>query len=152
MPPEEELRFPGLNSTNYLVTSPKDSQYNCIAHANGDSSKKWDGTSFPLPGYYWPSAAKRGDGIESLESCFQAQGYERCDNGEVEIGYDKVALYVDDVCGWTHASRMEPNGEWSSKLGSSHDIKHRSPHCFGGSEYGRVFYFMKRPTDGVQHG
>ena len=146
LPSSEETRFPGLHSGNYRVTSPQDTRYNCIAHANGDSSKKWDCPGFPHPGYYWPTGAVKGQGIEALESCFQSQGYERCDNGEAESGFEKVALYADNNCEWTHAAKLEQNGKWSSKLGSSHDIMHHSAHCFGGSEYGDVLYFMKRPT------
>lgn len=129
------------------MTSDYDATHNCVAYAADDKSRKWDWSSLPLPGYYWPATASKGYGIESLKSAFEAIGYEICGNGDVEDGFEKVALYVDEHGFWTHAAKQEPSGEWSSKLGNSEDIRHRTPHCFGGSIYGNVMHFMKRPTN-----
>ncbi len=139
-----ERRFPSL--IDYRVASEETSSHNCIAYAAGDYSRKWD----PDPFYYWPPNAKRGRDPDSLKSAFEAIGYEQCIGGELEPGYEKVALYVDNQGLWQHAAKQEPNGEWSSKLGNWEDIRHRSPHCFGGSDYGVVIYFMKRRIVGVQ--
>jgi len=98
----------------------------------------------PLPGYYWPEGSRRDRDLDSLKAAFGTIGYDLCDNGNLEEGYEKVAIYVDKTGRWSHASRQESNGEWCSKLGNEEDIRHETPHCFGGSIYGEVAYFMKR--------
>ena len=52
LPPEDEADFPNLYATGYQVTSDKDPDYNCIAHAVGDKSQPWDPCG--LKGYHWP--------------------------------------------------------------------------------------------------
>jgi len=141
--PEDEKRFPNLAATGYRVTSEKDSRYNCIAFAAGDENRKWDPAGLPLPGYYWPSGADRGSGPESLKSAFEAIGFELCANGELESGFEKVAIYVDSDDCWSHAARQLESGEWCSKLGNEEDIRHRTATCFGGSIYGDVIYYMR---------
>jgi hypothetical protein len=133
----------------YVVTSPKDASYNCIAFAAGDTARKWDPGMLPEPGYYWPLAALRenNDDIDALKRVFTIIGYEECDNGELEPGYQKVALYALHKDDWLHAAIQAPNGEWSSKLGSGYDIRHKTPHCIEGSLYGNVVSFMKRLSD-----
>jgi hypothetical protein len=143
--PEDENDFPNLVSTGYRVTSHKDGAYNCIAHAADDKSRKWDPTTTPCPGYYWPEGADRGKGPDSLRSAFEKIGYELCSGGHIEVDYDKIALYVDDAGEWQHAAKQVPiSGEWSSKLGDIEDISHATPHCFRGSFYGNVVYYMRR--------
>lgn len=105
----------------------------------------------PFPGYYWPDGADRGDGPDSLRSAFEKIGYEICTSQDLEPGYDKVALYIDDDGFWTHAAKQREGGDWSSKLGNSEDIAHQTPHCFGGSIYGNVCYYMKRRKAGTKY-
>jgi hypothetical protein len=147
---EDEDCFPNLYESRYRVVSPKDKSHNCIAYAAGDTTRKWDPSMIPFPGYYWPPNADRGREPDALKSVFESIGYEVCENGDLEEGYEKVALYVSSENGrWTHAARQQQNGEWTSKLGNEQDIRHRSPHCFGGSDYGDVVYFMKRIRAGA---
>lgn len=148
--PEDEQCFPNLRAVGYRVTSKKDPVYNCVAYAADDETQKWDPTGIPLPGYYWPPTADRGEGADSLRSCFEAVGYELCENGDHETGYHKVALYIDDDGFWAHAAK-QIGVEWASKLGSEEDIRHATPHCFGGSIYGNVVYFMRKPLEGNEN-
>jgi hypothetical protein len=141
---EDEAKFPRLRSCGYRVSSPKDARYNCVAHAAGDSGRRWESTPFPQPGYYWPNGAVRGDTPEALISAFEAIGYERCQDGVPETGYEKVVLYVDDDGDWSHAAKLEQNGEWSSKLGLEEDILHPTEHAVAGSMYGLVFAYLRR--------
>ncbi|HET6882740.1 MAG TPA: hypothetical protein VFI31_21410 [Pirellulales bacterium] len=97
-----------------------------------------------MPGYYWPPGADQGDGPEALQSCFAQIGYESCDDGNPEDGFEKVALYVDSDGMWSHAAKLEADGEWASKLGEIEDIRHQSEHCFENSLYGNVFGYMRR--------
>lgn len=145
--PEEEMEFPNLIPGKYSVKSKKCKAYNCIAFAAGDTTKKWDPTGMPLPGYYWPEDVDRGDGPDSLRALFESLGYELCNNCDSEDGFEKVAIYIDNDGEWTHAARLEDTGEWCSKLGLEEDIQHDSPHCFSGSIYGNVCYWMKRKLD-----
>jgi len=96
------------------------------------------------PGYYWPPGVSREGGVDALRSVFEGLGYEVCDSDSLEEGYQKVALYADATGSWTHAAKQEANGEWSSKLGSREDIRHNTPHCFGGSIYGAVVYILRK--------
>lgn len=132
---------------DYVVTSPKDPCYNCIAFAAADPTRKWDPGMLPEPGYYWPSAALRdddNDDIEALKRAFAQIGYEDCANGDLEVGWQKVALYALEEDDWLHAAVQEQNGEWSSKLGAGYDIRHKTPHCLEGPVYGKVICFMKK--------
>ena len=141
---EDERCFPNLNSAGYRVESPKDPTYNCIAFAAGDTTRKWDCLVRPLPGYYWPTNARRGDDPEALKSAFEAIGYEKCEDGNPEDGFEKVALYADKSGYWTHAAKQELDGRWLSKLGDEEDIRHNTPNCFVGSIYGEIVFFMRR--------
>lgn len=105
---------------------------------------RWEPTPFPEPGYYWPPGAESSDTPGALKSAFKIIGYEECDSGNYEPDYEKIALYVDDEGIWSHAAKLEPNGEWSSKLGVLEDISHSGTDVFDDSCYGTVFCFMKR--------
>lgn len=131
---------------NYVVTSPKDASYNCVAFAAGDTKRKWDPGKLPEPGYYWPVTAlhEDNDDIAALKRAFAALGFEDCADGELEVGFQKVALYAIHEDDWLHAAIQESNGEWSSKLGAGYDIRHKSPQCVEGPAYGRVVAYMKR--------
>ena len=139
-----QLKFPRLTSDNHKVTSPRDSTYNCIAYAAGVTDSWWEPCSFPIPGYYWPSSAGQGFGIDSLQSCYEAVGYEACSAGGLEEGYTKIVLYADDSGRWTHAARQLSNGCWSSKLGRNVDICHDTPEAIAGAAYGNPVRFMRK--------
>jgi hypothetical protein len=150
LPEEDERFFPNL--VDYSVASPADATYNCIAFAAGDTTRKWDPGMVPNPGYYWPPAALRESGnndIEALRRAFAELGFETCDNGDVEEGYRKIALYAVNAESWQHAAIQSDAGEWLSKLGDSYDIRHKSPHCFVGSIYGNVICFMRKRINGT---
>ncbi len=140
---EDAAHFPNLERAYYEIASPRDPKNNCIAHAAGDDDRWWEPVT--LPGYYWPEGAERGEGPDALKSCFEAIGYEVCDDGESEDGYSKVALYADPDGGWSHAARQVEGGEWTSKLGRNVDIRHRTPGCIEGPLYGDVVMFMRKP-------
>jgi hypothetical protein len=72
-------------------------------------------------------------------------GFEPCDSGEVEEGFEKVAIYTDAGGEPTHAARQLANGRWTSKLGYLEDIEHDLD-AVAGTHYGRVRAFLRRPT------
>lgn len=143
---EREAAFPNLASSDYEVTSTETTQYNCIAHAADDHERKWDCAPFPIPGYYWPRGAMRGDGLDALISAFETLGYTVCDSDKPEPGVDKVALYIDGHGEWAHAAKQRDDGHWSSKLGDWEDIRHASVTALEKSVYGTAVRFMERPA------
>jgi hypothetical protein len=139
-----ENKYPALRRTGYYVTSDETPEYNCIAYAAGDETRKW-GWPPCLPGWYWPPGAQPGGSIDALKSAFEAVGFAQCAADDSERGFEKVALYANGDGGWEHAAKQLPNGEWSSKLGDWEDIRHIKVNAFAGSDYGLAVYYMKRP-------
>lgn len=132
--------FPELRTTEYEITSQKDDDYNCIAHAACDVEQKW----WPrLEDFYWPPGMPDDDSVDSFAVTFcRWFGYEDCDNGDLEEGYEKLAIYA--VGNHTkHMARQLPNGLWTSKLGRERDISHTLVGVEG-EAYGRVARFLKR--------
>src|SRR4051794_7557364 len=110
--------FPCLTDQNHRVTSPATPDYHCIAWSARDMERWWQ------PGRYWPTATAPDDyGIGVLQQAYLSLGFEDCEDGLLEVGYEKVAL-----CGssfyYTHAARQLTDGKWTSKLGRSADIEH----------------------------
>ena len=132
--------FPHLIEYNHRVTSPESTDYNCIAWSAADIGHWWE------PGVYWPIPASANDyGIGNLVQAFRSLGYQECEDGGLELGFEKVALYGSFFF-YTHAARQLPNGKWTSKLGKAEDIEHDSPEDVAGDVYGEIVQFMKRPT------
>lgn len=133
--------FPRLRNSRFLITSPDTPFYNCIAWAAGDSSRWW----WPTPrGGYWPQGAPRTLTLDSFVAAFASIGYERCEDGSAEAGFEKVAIYTDAHGVPTHAARQSESGlSWLSKLGAMEDIQHS---LFGleGSAYGTVAAYLRR--------
>ncbi len=73
-----------------------------------------------------------------------ALGYEECEDGSHEPGFEKIALYAKDAEP-THAARQLPDGRWTSKLGKLEDIAH-SLEGLAECLYGEIVLFMKRPA------
>jgi hypothetical protein len=71
-----ETLFPGLNATDYRVTSPKERRYNCIAWAAGDLRRWW----WPEPppddhGYYWPPGVSNEETLAAFVAAFATLGF-----------------------------------------------------------------------------
>jgi len=104
---------------SFNKTSPKDNNYNCIAWAVEDTANFW----WPIGGH-WPTGLPRALTLQSFIFVYGAQGYVITDNENLEAGYQKIAIYVDQSGTPTHAARQLPDGWWTSKLGRSYDIRH----------------------------
>ena len=81
-----------------------------------------------------------------MVAAFAAIGFEPCESGKPEPGFEKVALYADSSRRYTHATRQLPNGTWISKLGQAEDIEHDTAEDVAGGVYGEVAGFMRRPV------
>lgn len=131
--------FPQLNRSA-KPTSPASPIYNCIAWALGINNRWW----WPQnPDAYWPMVCPEAVTIPAFQSAFSVCGFEPCKKGQLEIGYEKIALYAKGNQP-THAARQLRNGRWSSKCGQNVDIEHKLRELEG-EKYGKVIMYFRRP-------
>lgn len=142
-PAEIEKYFPGVKGTGVDKTSEVDPDYNCIAHAAGETDRWWEPTAGA--GYFWLAVASADMNFHSLVEAYQSIGYVSCEDDVMEAGFSKIALYEGPAGQWTHAAIQTADGLWSSKLGRWIDIKHDLPTHLDGLTYGRTRQFMKKP-------
>ena len=134
-------QFPNSRDEPFGMTSPHTPSYNCIAWAFGDNSK-WFWPD-PENTYYWPENISREVTIESFIQLFNSIGYIVCNGQELELEYEKIAVFTDENGEPTHAARQLENGFWTSKLGRHIDVQHTINSIEEG-DYGMVELFMKR--------
>lgn len=138
--PDLEHLFSRLGNSTYDVKSPKDIGYNCIAFAAGDDKRWWDPS--PFGKYYWPSSVPRDASVDSFLALFKTLGYETCDIGTFEAGFEKIALYAKrDIV--MHAAKQIGDEVWVSKLGRLEDIQHELL-ALDGPDYGSAVAFLKK--------
>ena len=146
--PEIEQEFPNLTADNYQLTSDPDPCYNCIAWAAGNNKEwwQWTGSNSTLGGYYWPSGLSNDGSVDTYVNLYAQYGYEVCNDGTFEDGFEKIALYRGFNGRVSHAARQTPEGKWTSKLGRGADIEHETPELLHGLKYGIVVKFLRRPV------
>jgi hypothetical protein len=135
--------FPKLSPTQFSVSSPETTDYNCIAHAAGESDRFW--WPFGPPHYYWPPAVPRELTLASFIAAYATIGYEPCTSFKAEKGFEKVVIYTDQQGIPTHAARLLDDAKWSSKLGESFDIEHKTLGGLSGTLYGDPKQPLRRP-------
>jgi hypothetical protein len=140
--------LPNLPDDAYVVTSPFDTKYNCIAFAAGDQSNWW----WPTDDDYWPDNIPRELTVDAFIRAYGTRGYVRCDDGSLEDGFEKVALYAKALFPGapltpTHAAKQLPDGRWASKLGKYEDIAHMAAEAVHCPSYGTVLCYLKKPKD-----
>lgn len=142
--PELEVKGPNLSRTDYQVTSPKSQEYNCFAWAAAENDRWWQ----PIPGeqFYWSEGVPQEETITAYIQAYQTLGYEICQGDGLEVGYQKIAIYVDSSGTPTHAARQLVNGKWTSKLGWLEDIEHELDGLVG-DRYGVVGQILKRAVN-----
>jgi len=91
---------------------------------------------------YWPDGVLRQETIGSFIQAFSTKGYFPCNNGNLEDGFVKIALYALNKVP-THAARQLPDGNWTSKLGWGEDISHTID-ALNGPVYGSAVLFLKK--------
>lgn len=139
---EIESYFPGLRGKDWRLTSQRDTQYNCIAWAACDSTQWW-WPGDPADGYHWPAGVDRIETLEAFVAAYALLGYEACTDASAEVGFEKVAIFVDADGKPTHAARQLNGGRWTSKLGNLEDIEHDLQDVCG-DLYGTVARIMER--------
>ena len=137
--------FPNLTCENFSKTSEAVKSYNCIAWAagRGEIEEEWWEPSSDIE-HYWPPSVAKEYTSQCYREAFRTLGYEPCHDGAREAGWEKVALYVDDNDTPTHMARQLPEGGWTSKLGKSIDITHKTVEALEGNCYGRATYYLRR--------
>jgi len=142
-PPQHKIRqlFPNLTDDNHSITSPDTDEYNCVAWAYEVSNRKmWPGHQ----DYYWPSGVAGKDELGTVLQLYLDKGYEKCQSGEREVGYKKVAIYVKQDRP-KHVALQLDSGHWTSKLGDYEDIEHDTLEGLEGESYGRAVLFLRKP-------
>jgi hypothetical protein len=66
--------------------------YNCIAFAAGEDTRWW--WPDPYGVYYWPLGVQREITVAAFVEAFRTLGYEVCQDGACEEGFEKIVLYV----------------------------------------------------------
>jgi hypothetical protein len=137
-------QFPNSQREPFTKTSDFDTSYNCIAWAAEDSSRWYEPD--PVGIFFWPVGIPRNYSIKAYIALYQYLGYECCDDGEFEAGYEKVAIFSVDNVTASHASRQLNVSSWTSKLGKDMDVSH-SIFSISGGYYGNVVQFLKRQAN-----
>jgi hypothetical protein len=141
---EVEARFPKLAQDGYRVTSRGIDTYNCVAWIARDIRRWWARGD----GFHWPVPAA-DDSLQGHIVVFEHLGFCRCDDGDLEEGIEKIAVYGSDES-FEHVAFQRPDGKWSSKLGELSDIRHDRLESIQGTgvfEYGRVVAYMRRSRE-----
>lgn len=137
-----EHTFPRLRTAGYQISSPATPEYNCVAWAASDTDRWW--WPFAGPYAFWPQGAPLEETLDAFVQAFAMIGFSPCETGDLEQGYEKVAIFVGRDRRPKHVARQLPNGQWTSKLGEAEDITHALD-GLENSEYGSVAKIMKRP-------
>ena len=98
--------------------------------------------------HHWPPGVQREVTLEAFVAAYNTLGYEVCNSPAVEVGVQKLALYVDADGSPTHAARQLPNGAWTSKIGDHEDIEHFTLECLNDGIYGRPALYMRKTVQG----
>ncbi|MHB8846284.1 MAG: DUF7689 domain-containing protein [Nitrospirota bacterium] len=141
---EIEASFPNLPLHGYDITSPATPDYNCIAWAAQDIDSWWWPDPFQI--YYWPAEAPRDVTVDAFIKAYESQGFVVCQSPDYEVGWEKIAIYIDNSGLPTHAARQLNSGQWTSKLGRLEDIMHARLDSLSGNVCGVVSIIMRRRT------
>lgn len=144
-PAELEAKYPKLRAGNYVVSSLATGRYNCMAFVRNDVRHWWQaGTNGGM--FFWPE--KIADTLDGWVEIFLREGFTLTDNRDVEVGVEKVAIYVD-LTDMLPGHIAKSDGRcWQSKLGRLQDIEHVSLDLLEGDkhcEYGIVERVLRRP-------
>jgi hypothetical protein len=143
----KKIDFPNLKDEDWQQCSPVDPSYNCIAYAAGRTDVYWWPDPFAPPLHdYWPQGVPCEETLDAFIQLYRTFGYEPCDasdNGSLEPGYEKIALFAIGTTP-THAAKQLPDGRWTSKLGLLEDIEHDDLACLNGPCYGSSVQFLRR--------
>jgi HNH endonuclease len=127
--------------------APESLKYNSFAWALGETDRWWypDETGV----CYWPEFVERTNNLATFKTAFASRGFSESDTSIFELGFDKIALHVDEIDQVSHAARMLADGKWSSKLGALEVYQYDDVNLLV-PLYGRVAMYTKRPAANVR--
>lgn len=131
--------FPNLKADDFVALGPFTQRYNCIAWTVGVRDE-----------WVWP-----GDTVQAFDALYAKSGYRPLDalDTSVDPKLEKVVLYgVESRNGGlevTHGAKQEPDGQWTSKLGTEPLIRHSSLDDLVGASYGKPVRVYARPRQEV---
>jgi len=135
--------FPNLIDDSFELTSEDTVEYNCAAWVVGWKKKIIDSYS-----YWWPEDIKRTHTVDSYAEVYKKYfGFDFCNNGDYEIGFDKIVLFADDDNMFKHAALRINEKLWTSKMGDYEDIEHGNLKSVSDGDYGKPVIFMKRKSN-----
>lgn len=140
--------FPALKTQWYFVSSPEAEWYNCVLWACGNDREWCEAAAVETTGYFWPEGVPTDGSVHAYQTLFARRGYAICEDGALEPGVEKVALYVHPAFGFRHVAWQCEDGRWWSKVGESFDIQHATLDALehdGPKGYGKASVIMKRP-------
>lgn len=138
---KQSERFP------FIVTSAATRRYNCAAWAV-HIDDLWiqpprSPQTYTESVYHWPEELVLVKAnLEGYKALYAHYGFEECDNGDLEPGYEKIALFYKKSCG-IHVARQLSDGKWTAKMGPGVDVSHDIRACVAGM-YDHVEQYMRR--------
>lgn len=142
-----ENDWPNLKPHNREITSGQTPDYNCVAWSVG-KTLVWIWPDDDMQ-YAWPITIPRNESVDAFIRFYATIGYQVCGNADLEVGYEKVAIYVDGQ-DTTHVARQLDTGHWTSKLGDLVDIRHNELSNLADGIYGTVARVVRR-LRGAKH-
>ena len=142
-----EALVPSLRGSPYEPQSPRNPAYNCFAWAARVSDLWWEPPG-ALDWTDWPDDLPDWDTVENYVRRYERLDFVECADGDLEEGYEKIAIFADRDGAPSHAARQLPSGRWTSKLGKGIDIEHDLATIDGQPAIGTLARFMKRPSPG----
>ena len=134
--------FPNTKIEPFIQTSYEDVRYNCIAWAASDDTRWYEPDPYGI--YYWPINIDREYTTEAYINLYETLGYLRCNNGDLETGFIKIAVFENGGLP-SHAARQLTDGNWTSKLGKNIDVTHTIFSIEDGL-YGVVIQYLRKPV------
>lgn len=114
----------------FELTSCPDTNYNCVAWANGDTTRFWSPTPDGLrSGNYWPEDLPALCSVKVFKDLFARDGFVECAPEELPDGVEAIAIYVSEGGQPEHVARRKADGTWMSKMGDEADIEHQTVGC-----------------------
>jgi len=138
----QSLKFPNSSNEPFTVKSPATYDYNCIAWAVEITDKSFWPEPAPYSSQVWPKNIPFEETLDAFIKFYESFGFEKCDNADYKEEYLKIAIYTKKGVP-QHAARQLNETEWTSKLGSSHDVRHTLESMKDGY-YGNVSQFMRK--------
>lgn len=128
-----------MKEQDCLFTSKATFDYNCVGFVVGDF--RWWQPDDDRPERYWPDGVPHDYWATSFVKALETVHFERCQDGNPEEGFEKIALFHKGGV-FKHASLVS-SPRWKSKLGELEDLEHPSS-AMDKSVYGNIHCYMKR--------